>query len=76
MNLKDYLTEEIDPDVKKIKKGDQISFYVGKDSKSSNHLFTGKVKKVTKDDIFVTTKMMKDYESMRVRKSEMVLPED
>lgn len=73
MNLKDYLNEEIDPDVKKLKKGDQISFYVGKDSKSSNHLFTGVIKKITKDDIFVTTKMMKDYESMRIRKAEMVL---
>lgn len=73
MNLKDYLTEEIDPGVKKLKKGDQISFYVGKDSKSSNHLFTGVIKKITKDDIFVTTKMMKDYESMRVRKAEIVL---
>lgn len=73
MNLKDYLTEEVDPDVKKIKKGDQISFYVGKEKGASNHLHIGKVKKVTKDDIYVTTKMMQDYESMRIRKSEMVL---
>lgn len=73
MNLKEYLTEEIDADVKKIKKGDQISFYVGKGKGASNHLFTGKVKKVTKDTIYVTTKMMQDYESMTVKKSEMVL---
>jgi hypothetical protein len=73
MNLKEYLTEEIDTDVKKIKKGDQISFYVGKGKGASNHLFTGKVKKVTKDTIYVTTKMMQDYESMSVKKSEMVL---
>lgn len=30
MRLKEYLTEEVDQDVKKIKKGDQVSFYVGK----------------------------------------------
>jgi hypothetical protein len=73
MKLKDFLIEEVDADVKKIKKGDKISFYIGKDKKSSNTLFTGTVKKVTKDTIFVTTKLMHDYESMPVRKSEMVL---
>lgn len=73
MKLKEYLNEEIDPDVKKIKKGDQISFYVGKKKAASNNLFTGTVKMVTKDDILVTTKTMQNYETMRVRKSEMVL---
>lgn len=73
MNFKDYLTEEIDPDVKNIKIGDQISFYVGKGKNSSSTLFTGKVKKITKDIIYVTTKHMPDNDFMTVRKSEMVL---
>lgn len=73
MNFKEYLTEEIDSEVKKIKVGDQISFYIGKGKNSSNTLFTGKVKKITKDIIYVTTKHMQDYESLPVRKSEMIL---
>ena len=73
MNFKEYLTEEIDSEVKKIKVGDQISFYIGKGKNSSNTLFTGKVKKITKDIIYVTTKHMQDYETMSVRKAEMIL---
>jgi len=76
MKLKDYLTEEIDPGVKKIKKGDQISFFIGKGKNASYTLYSGKVKMVTKDAIFVTTKMMFDHDSMRVSKHDMVLPED
>ena len=73
MNFKNYLMEEIDPEVKKIKVGDQISFYIGKDKNSSNTLFTGKVKKITKDIIYVTTKHMSDHDFMTVRKAEMIL---
>ena len=73
MNLKDYLTEDIDPEVKKLKVGDQISFYIGKGKNSSNTLFTGKVKKITKDIIYVTTKHMSDHDFMTVRKAEMIL---
>ena len=73
MNFKNYLNEEIDPEVKKLKVGDEISFYIGKDKYASNTLFTGKVKKIKSDLIFVTTKHMYDYESLPVRKSEMIL---
>lgn len=73
MNFRNYLIEEIDPEVKKLKVGDQISFYIGKDKYASNTLFTGKVKKIKNDVIYVTTTHMYDYESLPVRKSEMVL---
>ena len=73
MNFKDYLTEEIDPEVKKLKVGDQISYYIGKGKNSSNTLFTGKVKRITKDIIYVTTNHMSDHDFMTVRKAEMVL---
>lgn len=76
MKLKDFLTEDIDPGVKKIKKGDYVEFFVGKGKNASHTLYSGKVKKVTKDAIYITTKMMYDYESLRFSKHEIVLPED
>lgn len=35
-------------------------------------MFTGKVKKITKDIIYVTTKHMSDHDFMTVRKVEIV----
>lgn len=73
MNFKEYLTEEIDSEVKKIKVGDQISFYIGKGKSSSSTLHKGKVKKITKDSVYITTSLMYDYESLKVDKKDLVL---
>jgi hypothetical protein len=69
MNLKRYLLEEIDSGVKKIKRGDKITFFKGK----SDYMYQGTVTLVTKRAI--TIKSISG-ETVTVLKSEMSLPED
>jgi ribosomal protein L24 len=70
MNLKRYLLEEIDPEVKKIKKGDEVKFYKGKHKGASDFLYHGIVTKVSKSHITIKSKSGEIYVTA---KTEMVM---